>query len=153
VHGRKGPVSQAHAFNSSTREAEAGGFLSSRPAWSTKWVPGQPRLHREILSRRTPPPQKKKKKIGSFRLINLSVMGRDSNWKAEAWSCWRRCVARYRLREFKGPSQEARCQRLSAFRLEYKTLSSLPSTSLPACHASRPDDSGLNLWHCKPAPS
>jgi hypothetical protein len=26
----------AHAFNSSTREAEAGGFLSSRPAWSTE---------------------------------------------------------------------------------------------------------------------
>jgi hypothetical protein len=26
----------AHAFNSSTWEAEAGGFLSSRPAWSTK---------------------------------------------------------------------------------------------------------------------
>jgi major histocompatibility complex class I len=25
-----------HAFNPSTREAEAGGFLSSRPAWSTK---------------------------------------------------------------------------------------------------------------------
>jgi major histocompatibility complex class I len=24
------------AFNPSTREAEAGGFLSSRPAWSTK---------------------------------------------------------------------------------------------------------------------
>jgi hypothetical protein len=23
-----------HAFNPSTREAEAGGFLSSRPAWS-----------------------------------------------------------------------------------------------------------------------
>jgi hypothetical protein len=34
-----------------TREAEAGGFLSSRPAWSTKWVPGQPGLHRETLSR------------------------------------------------------------------------------------------------------
>jgi hypothetical protein len=30
----------AHAFNPSTREAEAGGFLSSRPAWSTEWVPG-----------------------------------------------------------------------------------------------------------------
>jgi hypothetical protein len=28
----------AHAFNSSTLEAEAGGFLSSRPAWSTKGV-------------------------------------------------------------------------------------------------------------------
>jgi hypothetical protein len=26
----------AHAFNSSIQEAEAGGFLSSRPAWSTK---------------------------------------------------------------------------------------------------------------------
>jgi hypothetical protein len=26
----------AHAFNPSTREAEAGGFLSSRPAWPTK---------------------------------------------------------------------------------------------------------------------
>jgi hypothetical protein len=25
-----------HAFNPSTREAEAGGFLNSRPAWSTK---------------------------------------------------------------------------------------------------------------------
>jgi hypothetical protein len=26
----------AHTFNPNTREAEAGGFLSSRPAWSTK---------------------------------------------------------------------------------------------------------------------
>jgi major histocompatibility complex class I len=26
----------AHTFNPSTREAEAGGFLSLRPAWSTK---------------------------------------------------------------------------------------------------------------------
>jgi hypothetical protein len=26
----------AHAFSPSTREAEAGGFLSSRPAWSTE---------------------------------------------------------------------------------------------------------------------
>jgi hypothetical protein len=32
--GKPGVV--AHAFNPSTREAEAGGFLSSRPAWSTK---------------------------------------------------------------------------------------------------------------------
>jgi hypothetical protein len=44
-----------HAFNPSTREAEAeaGGFLSSRPAWSTKWVPGQTELHRETLSQKT----------------------------------------------------------------------------------------------------
>jgi hypothetical protein len=40
----------AHAFNPSTWEAEAGGFLSSRPAWSTELVPGQPGLHRETLS-------------------------------------------------------------------------------------------------------
>jgi hypothetical protein len=32
----------AHAFNPSTCEAEAGEFLSSRPAWSIEWVPGQP---------------------------------------------------------------------------------------------------------------
>jgi hypothetical protein len=42
----------AHAFNTpSTWEAEAGGFLSSRPAWSTQWVPGQPRLCRETVSK------------------------------------------------------------------------------------------------------
>jgi hypothetical protein len=42
----------AHAFNPSTLEAEAGGFLSSRPAWSTKEFPGQPGLYRETLSRK-----------------------------------------------------------------------------------------------------
>jgi hypothetical protein len=41
------------AFNPNTREAEAGGLLSSRPAWSTEWVPGQPGIHRETLSRKT----------------------------------------------------------------------------------------------------
>jgi hypothetical protein len=39
-----------HPFNPSTWEAEAGRSLTSRPAWSTKWVPGQPGLHRETLS-------------------------------------------------------------------------------------------------------
>ena len=43
----------AHAFNLSTWEAEAGGFLSSRPAWSTEWVPGQPGIYRETLSWKT----------------------------------------------------------------------------------------------------
>jgi hypothetical protein len=32
----KEPGVVAHAFNPSTWEAEAGEFLSSRPAWSTK---------------------------------------------------------------------------------------------------------------------
>jgi hypothetical protein len=40
----------AHTFNPSTWEAEAGRFLSSRPAWSTEWVPGQLGRHRETLS-------------------------------------------------------------------------------------------------------
>jgi hypothetical protein len=39
----------AHAFNPSTREAEAGRFLSSRPAWFS----GQPGLYKETLSRKT----------------------------------------------------------------------------------------------------
>jgi hypothetical protein len=34
--GIKEPDVVAYAFNPSTREAEAGGFLSSRPAWSAK---------------------------------------------------------------------------------------------------------------------
>jgi hypothetical protein len=32
----KGPGVVAQAFNPNTWEAEAGGFLSSRPAWSTE---------------------------------------------------------------------------------------------------------------------
>jgi hypothetical protein len=40
----------AQAFNPSTWEAEARGFLSSRPAWSTKWLPRQPGIYRETLS-------------------------------------------------------------------------------------------------------
>jgi hypothetical protein len=48
----------AHAFIPSTWAAEPGGFLTSGPAWSTEWVPGQPGLHRETLS------QKKKKRRG-----------------------------------------------------------------------------------------
>jgi hypothetical protein len=51
----------AHAFDPSTWEAEAGRFLSSRPAWSTEWVPGQPGLHRETLSRKTKAKQSKAK--------------------------------------------------------------------------------------------
>jgi hypothetical protein len=35
--------------------------LSSRPAWSTKWVPGQPELYRETLSWKTKNKQKTNK--------------------------------------------------------------------------------------------
>jgi hypothetical protein len=51
----------AHAFNPSTWEAETGGFLSSRPAWSKERVPGQPGLNRETLSQRKKKKRKKKK--------------------------------------------------------------------------------------------
>jgi hypothetical protein len=50
-----------HAFNPSTQE-EAGRFLSSRPAWSTVWVPGQPGLYRETLSRKRKEKKRKEKK-------------------------------------------------------------------------------------------
>jgi hypothetical protein len=52
----------AHAFNPSTWEAEADRFLSSRPAWSTEWVPGQSGLYRETLSRKANK-QKNTKKV------------------------------------------------------------------------------------------
>jgi hypothetical protein len=39
-----------HPFNPSIWEAEGGGFLSSRPAWSTEWVPRQAGLYRKTLS-------------------------------------------------------------------------------------------------------
>jgi hypothetical protein len=43
------PVVVAHTFNPCTWEEEAGGSLSSRPAWPTEWVPGWPELQRPCL--------------------------------------------------------------------------------------------------------
>jgi hypothetical protein len=53
----------AHAFSPSTWEAEAGGFLSSGPAWSTERVPGKPGLYRETLSRKKKKNQTNKKML------------------------------------------------------------------------------------------
>jgi hypothetical protein len=58
----------AHAFNSSTQEAEAGRSLSSRPTWSTQRVPDQPGLYRETLSQKAKPneiPEERKNGPGS----------------------------------------------------------------------------------------
>lgn len=41
----------AHSIDPSTQEAETSGFLSSRPAWSTKGIPGQLKLHSKPLSK------------------------------------------------------------------------------------------------------
>jgi hypothetical protein len=46
----------------STWEAEVGRFLSSRPAWSIKQVPGQPGLYRETLSQKNKKQKTKNKK-------------------------------------------------------------------------------------------
>ena len=48
-----GPGIVALNFHPSTWETETGGFLSSRPASTTKWVPGHPGLYRETLSPKT----------------------------------------------------------------------------------------------------
>ena len=52
-----------HAFNASTHEAEAGRSLSSRLAWSTEQIPGQPGLlHKETLSKKINKQTTKQKK-------------------------------------------------------------------------------------------
>jgi hypothetical protein len=60
-------VVEAHTFNPSTWEAETGRFLSSRLAWSTKWVSGHPGLHRETLSRKTKKKKKEKKRENALQ--------------------------------------------------------------------------------------
>jgi hypothetical protein len=67
------PGMVVHAFNPSTGEAEAGGFLSSRPACSTKWVPGQPGLYRETPSQKNKK-QNTKKLQEQFILVDLLVL-------------------------------------------------------------------------------
>ena len=60
----------AHAFNPSTREPEAGGFLSYRPAWSTEGVPGQSMLCRETSSQKT----QKGKAVNSYSCLWLELV-------------------------------------------------------------------------------
>jgi hypothetical protein len=57
-----------HAFNPSTQEREAGGFLSFKPAWSIEWVPEQLELHREILSKKI-----KKPKINNYNKCHFET--------------------------------------------------------------------------------
>jgi hypothetical protein len=79
----------AHTFNPSTREAEAGGFLIPRPAWSTKWVPEQPGPHRETLSWKTKTKTKNKKQNNKKRrhgYLKYSL-GLPSLWNAQPGPC------------------------------------------------------------------
>jgi hypothetical protein len=64
-------VMVSHTFNPSTWEAEADGFLSLRPAWSTKWDPGQSGLYRETLSQKNKTKQNKTKTKKDFNLMKI----------------------------------------------------------------------------------
>jgi hypothetical protein len=75
----------AHAFNLSTQEAEAGGFLSSRPAWSTEWVPGQPGLHRETLSRKTKTNKQTKTKQKKNQKNKNKSLQRSFSQQLDTW--------------------------------------------------------------------
>ena len=50
TEGHTQPGAIVHALNLNTEEAEAGGSLSLRPAWSTLWAPRLPELHKETTS-------------------------------------------------------------------------------------------------------
>ena len=67
----------AHAFNNSTWEAKAARFVSSKPAWTSQWAPGQPRLHREVClgNRNLSRKEKKKKYQMSILSLPLSFQG------------------------------------------------------------------------------
>jgi hypothetical protein len=56
-----------HAFNPSTWEAEAGRFLSSKPAWSTEFQDSQGYTEKPCLEK-----QKKKKKKKKKDLVHRS---------------------------------------------------------------------------------
>jgi hypothetical protein len=60
----------AHAFNPSTWEAEAVGFLSSRPAWSTEWVSGQPGLQKT----KNQTNKQTKKKARLWTILKMTVL-------------------------------------------------------------------------------
>jgi predicted RNase H-like nuclease len=77
----------AQAFNPSTREAEAGEFLSSRPAWSTEWVPGQPGLHRETLSGKANKNKNKPKQTNKQKTPTTTQKKQNKNNKTTPLVC------------------------------------------------------------------
>jgi hypothetical protein len=63
----------AHAFNPSTREAEAGRFLSSRPAWSTKVSSRTAKATQRNLVSKKPKKKKKKKTTDPQNCLLIST--------------------------------------------------------------------------------
>jgi hypothetical protein len=85
----------AQAFNPSIWEAEAGEFMSSRPAWSTEWVPGQPGLYRETLSRKIKASKQTNKQIKNktkkelfilwLRFVEIVIDIYGYYWRSTSW--------------------------------------------------------------------
>jgi hypothetical protein len=64
----------AHAFNPSTREAEAGGFLSSRPAWSqSEFQDSQDYTENPVSKNQKPKPKPKPKKKKKLLLFDFAL--------------------------------------------------------------------------------
>jgi hypothetical protein len=80
-----GPGMLAHVFNSSTLEAEAGGFLSLRPAWSTEWVPGQSGLYRETLSQKQKQQKNQKNKNKNKNKQTNKALAGFARWFYYTW--------------------------------------------------------------------
>jgi hypothetical protein len=114
-------------------EAEAGGFLSLRPVWSTEWVPGQPGLHKETLSWKTKNKQANKQKSQMFDFTNKDLGA----------GCWDESLRAQKVIEkaFSSPSPAADVskgkEKLSS-KLSEKpfTLNVPPSTSYAALCSS-----------------
>ena len=81
---KKEPGVVAHAFNPSTREAEAGGFLSSRPAVQSEFQDSQgytekpclekPKKEKEKKRKKTFLKNKRKKRLGHHKNYDLSYI-------------------------------------------------------------------------------
>jgi hypothetical protein len=105
----------AHTFNPSTWEAEAGGFLSSRPAWSTEWVPEQPGLHRETLSQKNQKPNKQKIKQNKNQPTKQTKQSPNNSQPVS----WNHCMSQRHSNSSYGP-----CCRTSKYRKQNENLSS-----------------------------
>jgi hypothetical protein len=75
----------AHAFNPSTWEAEAGGFLSLRPAWSIECVPGQPGLQRNPVSKKQNKTKQNKTKPRIAKATQRNPVLEKKKEKKEKW--------------------------------------------------------------------
>ena len=78
--------------------------VSSGPAWSTKWVPGQPGLHRETLSWKTKPNQNKNQppnKTKTNKQTNNKIMGTYGNTKGLLLASTHNCTNTHNTMYFK----------------------------------------------------